>query len=86
MNDYLERKYNREHFCKGNVFIDEDRFNKVVNEEHRWYKGDFHEHTDLTDGEIDDELGMQVCEKQELDFYMRRSTILLCHLMKKETH
>ena len=57
VNDQLERKYNREHFCKGNVFIDEDRFNKVVNEEHRWYKGDFHEHTDLTDGEIDDELG-----------------------------
>jgi len=68
VNDQLERKYNREHFCTGNVFIDEDRFNKVVNEEYRWYKGDFHEHTDLTDGEIDDELGMQVCEKQELDF------------------
>ncbi|QUG84577.1 CehA/McbA family metallohydrolase [Bacillus nitratireducens] len=68
VNDQLERKYNREHFCKGNVFIDEDRSNKVVNEEHRWYKGDFHEHTDLTDGEIDDELGMRVCEKQELNF------------------
>ncbi|MED1270161.1 CehA/McbA family metallohydrolase [Bacillus mycoides] len=68
VNDQLERKYNRDHFCKRNVFIDEDCFNKVVNEEHRWYKGDFHEHTDLTDGEIDDELGMKVCEKQELDF------------------
>ncbi|SDL27499.1 hypothetical protein SAMN04487922_12641 [Bacillus toyonensis] len=86
VNDYLERKYNREHFCKGNVFIDEDRFNKVVNEEHRWYKGDFHEHTDLTDGEIDDELGMQVCEKQELDFlYATEHNIIMPSYEKGNT-
>lgn len=86
VNDQLERKYNREHFCKGNVFIDEDRFNKVVNEEHRWYKGDFHEHTDLTDGEIDDELGMGVCEKQELDFlYATEHNIVMPSYQKGNT-
>ncbi|EJQ60109.1 hypothetical protein BK735_10875 [Bacillus mycoides] len=86
VNDQLERKYNREHFCKGNVFIDEDRFNKVVNEEHCWYKGDFHEHTDLTDGEIDDELGMGVCEKQELDFlYATEHNIVMPSYQKGNT-
>ncbi|MBU5217611.1 CehA/McbA family metallohydrolase [Bacillus sp. GX] len=86
VNDQLEREYNREHFCTGNVFIDEVRFNKVVNEEHRWYKGDFHEHTDLTDGEIDDELGMKVCEKQELDFlYATEHNIIIPSYEKGNT-
>ncbi|KFN01033.1 hypothetical protein D0U04_14400 [Bacillus clarus] len=86
VNDELKREYNREHFCKENVFIDEYSFNNVINEEHRWYKGDFHEHTNLTDGEIDDELGMKVCEKQELDFlYATEHNIVMPSYQKGST-
>ncbi|CAG9613021.1 hypothetical protein BACCIP111899_02216 [Bacillus rhizoplanae] len=86
VNDELEREYNREHFCKENVFIDEYNFEKVMNEEHRWYKGDFHVHTDLTDGEMDDELAMSVCEKQELDFlYATEHNIVMPSYQKGST-
>lgn len=78
VNDELGQEYNREHFCKENVFIHENDFEKVVNEECRWYKGDFHVHTNLTDGEINDELAMIVCERQELDFlYVTEHNIIM---------
>ncbi|SNT49007.1 hypothetical protein SAMN05444672_1337 [Bacillus sp. OK838] len=86
LNDELEREYDREHFCKGNVFIREDEFERVINEEHRWYKGDFHVHTDLTDGEMDDELAMSVCEKQGLDFlYATEHNIIMPSYQKGNT-
>lgn len=86
VNDEVDREYNREYFCEDNVFISETDFEKVVNEEHRWYKGDFHVHTDLTDGEIDDELGMSVCEKQELDFlYATEHNIIMPSYQKGST-
>lgn len=86
VNDELEREYNRAHFCKENVFIEASNFEKVVNEEHRWYKGDFHVHTDLTDGDMDDQLAMSVCEKQELDFlYVTEHNIVTPSYQKGST-
>lgn len=85
-NEEINREYNRENFCKKNVFIDKHHFEKVIKEQHRWYKGDFHVHTDLTDGEMNDELAMSVCEKQNLDFlYATEHNIIIPSYQKGNT-
>ncbi|SES10098.1 hypothetical protein SAMN04487944_11828 [Gracilibacillus ureilyticus] len=43
---------------------------KVFNQEARWYKGDFHTHTTISDGKLTPELGMEQARKQGLDFFV----------------
>ncbi|MBO0993287.1 CehA/McbA family metallohydrolase [Bacillus sp. SD088] len=44
--------------------------NKVFNQDHKWYKGDFHTHTIYTDGEMTREENMVSAKNQNLDFFV----------------
>ena len=43
-------------------------WNKSFNEECRWYKGDFHTHTILSDGKMNNELYIDTAKKMNMDF------------------
>lgn len=43
-------------------------WNKNFNIEKRWYKGDFHTHSTISDGKMDSKLYMQVTKEMNLDF------------------
>lgn len=45
-------------------------YNKVYNEEHKWYKGDFHTHTTLSDGKESVRSAMVKAKKMAMDFYV----------------
>lgn len=43
---------------------------KVVNEQNRWYKGDFHTHTIYSDGKMTRKENMASAKQQKLDFFV----------------
>lgn len=53
-----------------NISSDKFNYNKVYNEESRWYKGDFHTHTILSDGKETVEGAMKNARAMNLDFYI----------------
>jgi hypothetical protein len=59
----------REQQSAGFVFNQFD-WDRLVNSEKRWYKGDFHTHTILSDGKLTPEEGMKQAEKMGLDFFV----------------
>ena len=55
---------------EGELFHDMYDWNKVFRREQRWYKGDFHTHTRLSDGRETVENAMKKAADMDLDFYV----------------
>lgn len=53
---------------EGQLTLNNYDMNKVFEEESRWYKGDFHTHTILSDGKMDNKLLHERMDIMELDF------------------
>ncbi|WP_027416372.1 CehA/McbA family metallohydrolase [Aneurinibacillus terranovensis] len=46
------------------------KWDEVINKEARWYKGDFHTHTILSDGNMTQEDNLKMAKQQQLDFFV----------------
>lgn len=45
-------------------------WNKLISDKKRWYKGDFHTHTKLSDGSMTNEIAMNQAKLMNLDFFV----------------
>lgn len=57
--------YRRE---KGRLTLSNYKWSKKLCKDKKWYKGDFHTHSNLSDGKMDEENYMRTAEKMNLDF------------------
>lgn len=55
---------------KGKITYNNYNWNKVINDKERWYKGDFHTHTVLSDGKETVKNAMKKARNMKLDFYV----------------
>ncbi|WP_062049854.1 PHP domain-containing protein [Bacillus sp. JCM 19034] len=55
---------------KADFTLDEWDPSNVLNNEERWYRGDFHTHTYLSDGKLSPEEGLASAKKMGLDFFV----------------
>jgi hypothetical protein len=54
----------------GGLELNLYNFDEVMEKEARWYKGDFHTHTILSDGSMTQEGNLKMAKQQNLDFFV----------------
>jgi hypothetical protein len=54
----------------GELYLDKYDWNKTKKQERRWYKGDFHTHTRISDGKMTQKMNMRQAEEMNLDFFV----------------
>lgn len=55
---------------RNEVYLNNYDFTKRLKHGHRWYKGDFHTHTTVSDGRLSPKQSMEQAEKMGLDFFV----------------
>lgn len=53
---------------KGRLTLSNYKWKKELSADEKWYKGDFHTHSNLSDGKMDEEIYMETAEQMNLDF------------------
>ncbi|WP_185649341.1 CehA/McbA family metallohydrolase [Clostridium sp. DJ247] len=83
-----EKEWNYEIWCDGNyegegIYLNRYNFKQRLKTGLRWYKGDFHTHTNISDGKLTPEEGMLQAKKMNLDFFVVTDhNILPCKWVK----